>query len=110
MTQAASRAKDRPAGLRTNNNCERYDLVDARRDMATRTPRAVHVDGWSRASSTAAATSTSALSRDRPQGVHPDLVRVVERAIRTQDFRVQEGLRTRERQAARWSRAAPAGP
>ena len=32
----------------------------------------------------------------------PDVVRVVERAIQitTQDFRVQEGLRTRERQAA----------
>jgi peptidoglycan LD-endopeptidase CwlK len=31
--------------------------------------------------------------------VHPDLVRVVERAIQItiQDFRVQEGLRTRER-------------
>jgi hypothetical protein len=34
--------------------------------------------------------------------VHLDLVRVVERAIQitTQDFRVQEGLRARERQAA----------
>jgi peptidoglycan LD-endopeptidase CwlK len=43
--------------------------------------------------------SLSKLSRDRLQGVHPDLVRVVERAIQitTQDFR--EGLRTRERQA-----------
>jgi hypothetical protein len=42
----------------------------------------------------------SKLSRDRLQGVHPDLVRVVERAIQitTQDFRVQEGLPTRERQ------------
>ena len=60
----------------------------------------------------------SKLSRDRPHGVHPDLVRVVERAIQitTQDFRVQEGLRTLERQAAlvargsvplgSWSRAA----
>ena len=39
----------------------------------------------------------SNLSRDRPYGVHPDLVSVVERAIQitTQDFR--EGLHTRER-------------
>jgi peptidoglycan LD-endopeptidase CwlK len=39
------------------------------------------------------------LSRDRLQGVHPDLVRAVERAIQitTQNFRVQQGLRTRER-------------
>jgi hypothetical protein len=43
----------------------------------------------------------SKLSRDRLQGVHPDPVRVAERAIQitTQVFRVQEGLRTRERQA-----------
>ena len=36
-------------------------------------------------------------SRDRPQGVHPDLVRVVERAIQitTQDFRIQAGPSTR---------------
>jgi peptidoglycan L-alanyl-D-glutamate endopeptidase CwlK len=41
----------------------------------------------------------SKLSRDRPHGVHPDLVRVVERAIQitTQHFRLQEGLRARER-------------
>ena len=53
----------------------------------------------------------SKLSRDRPHGVHPDLVRVVERAIpiTTQDFRVQEGLRTRERQAELVARGA-AGP
>ena len=44
----------------------------------------------------------SKLSRDRPHGVHPDLVRVVECAIQitTQDFRVQAGLRTRECQPA----------
>jgi peptidoglycan LD-endopeptidase CwlK len=50
----------------------------------------------------------SKLSRDRLQGVHADLVRVVERAIQitTQDFRVQEGLRTRERQAALVARGA----
>ena len=41
----------------------------------------------------------SKLSRDRLQGVHSDLVRVVERAIQiaTQDFRVQADLRTRKR-------------
>jgi peptidoglycan L-alanyl-D-glutamate endopeptidase CwlK len=41
-------------------------------------------------------------------GVHPDLVRVVERAIQitTRDFPVQEGLRTRERQAALVARGA----
>jgi peptidoglycan L-alanyl-D-glutamate endopeptidase CwlK len=35
----------------------------------------------------------SKLSRDRLQGVHPDLVRVVERSIQitTEDFRVQAG-------------------
>ena len=40
--------------------------------------------------------------------MHPDLVRVVERAIQitTQDFRVQEGLRTRERQAELVARGA----
>jgi peptidoglycan L-alanyl-D-glutamate endopeptidase CwlK len=40
--------------------------------------------------------------------VHPDLVRVVERAIQitTQDFRVQKGLRTRERQGALVARGA----
>lgn len=38
----------------------------------------------------------------RMQGVHPDLVRVVERAIEISDidFTVLEGLRTRERQEA----------
>lgn len=43
----------------------------------------------------------SARSRSRMKGVHPDLVRVVERAIEltTVDFMVTEGLRTRERQA-----------
>jgi peptidoglycan L-alanyl-D-glutamate endopeptidase CwlK len=39
-------------------------------------------------------------SRQRLEGVHPDLVRVVERAIQitTVDFSVSEGLRTRDRQ------------
>lgn len=39
-------------------------------------------------------------SRERLVGVHPDLVRVVERAIEitTQDFMVLEGLRSQERQ------------
>jgi peptidoglycan L-alanyl-D-glutamate endopeptidase CwlK len=39
-------------------------------------------------------------SRERLQGVHPDLVRVVERAIQltSVDFTVLEGLRTTERQ------------
>jgi len=39
-------------------------------------------------------------SRRRLQGVHPDLVKVVELAITltTQDFRVIEGLRTLDRQ------------
>lgn len=43
----------------------------------------------------------SALSRRRLTGVHPDLVRVVERAIEltSVDFRVTEGLRTAARQA-----------
>lgn len=40
-------------------------------------------------------------SRKNLEGVHPDLVRVVERAIQLtkQDFTVIEGLRTKERQA-----------
>lgn len=39
-------------------------------------------------------------SRQRLEGVHPDLVRVVERAIQLTavDFVVTEGVRTRERQ------------
>jgi len=39
-------------------------------------------------------------SRAKLAGIHPDLVRVVERAIRLSpvDFRVGEGLRTRARQ------------
>ena len=43
----------------------------------------------------------SARSRSRLSGVHPDLVRVVEKAITltTVDFMVTEGRRTRERQA-----------
>ncbi|WP_029085738.1 M15 family metallopeptidase [Brevundimonas aveniformis] len=42
----------------------------------------------------------SARSRTRLQGVHPDLIRVVERAIQLsrQDFTVLEGVRTPERQ------------
>lgn len=42
----------------------------------------------------------SAASRAKLKGVHPDLVRVVERAITltTVDFRVTEGLRTLARQ------------
>lgn len=42
----------------------------------------------------------SALSRRRLNGVHPDLVRVLEHAIGITpvDFRVQEGLRTQGRQ------------
>lgn len=36
--------------------------------------------------------------RDRMKGVHPDLVRVVERARRSEVFIVGEGLRTAERQ------------
>ena len=45
--------------------------------------------------------SLGATSRDRLKGVHPDLVRVVERAIRVTpvDFTVLEGLRTKARQA-----------
>lgn len=43
----------------------------------------------------------SSLSRGRMAGVHPDLVRVVERAIQLTpvDFRVTEGLRDAARQA-----------
>ena len=42
----------------------------------------------------------SARSRTRLQGVHPDLIRVVERAIQLsrQDFTVLEGVRTPRRQ------------
>jgi len=41
------------------------------------------------------------LPRDRARlaGVHPDLVRIVERARRSAPFIVTEGVRTRERQA-----------
>lgn len=43
-----------------------------------------------------------AMSRAELKGVHPDLVRVVERAIQitTQDFSVHDGLRTAEEQKA----------
>lgn len=43
----------------------------------------------------------STRSRDRLKGVHPDLVRVVERAIQLTgvDFMITEGLRTPARQA-----------
>lgn len=46
--------------------------------------------------------SLSQRSRDRMKGVHPDLVAVIEAAIRlsTVDFMVIEGLRTATRQAA----------
>lgn len=37
--------------------------------------------------------------RTRLQGVHPDLIRVIERARLSASFIVTEGLRTRERQA-----------
>jgi hypothetical protein len=42
----------------------------------------------------------SDVSKRRLVGVHPDLVRIVEQAIKltAQDFRVIEGLRTKERQ------------
>ncbi len=42
-----------------------------------------------------------AKSQEKLKGVHPDLVAVVNRAIKltTQDFTVLEGLRTKERQA-----------
>lgn len=44
----------------------------------------------------------STRSRQRLEGVHPDLVRVVERALSLSsvDFMVTEGLRSRTRQAA----------
>lgn len=43
----------------------------------------------------------SSRSRSRLSGVHPDLVRVAERAIELSDvdFMITEGIRTRERQA-----------
>ena len=39
-------------------------------------------------------------SKDRLQGVHPDLVKVIEEAIKDSplDFSITEGLRTKERQ------------
>ena len=41
-------------------------------------------------------------SKERLQGVHPDLVKVLEEAIKESplDFSITEGLRTRERQKA----------
>lgn len=47
------------------------------------------------------AFSLSKRSTDNLQGVHPDLVRVVERAIQItrQDFTITEGIRTPARQA-----------
>lgn len=41
-------------------------------------------------------------SKDRLTGVHPDLVKVIEEAIKDSplDFSITEGLRTRERQKA----------
>jgi peptidoglycan L-alanyl-D-glutamate endopeptidase CwlK len=43
----------------------------------------------------------TARDRARLQGVHPDLVRVIDRAVEStaQPFMIVEGLRTRERQA-----------
>ena len=59
------------------------------------------------------AYSLSLRSRTALQGVHPDLVRVVRRAIQitAQDFIVTEGVRTPERQRALYAqgRTAP-GP
>ena len=47
-------------------------------------------------------------SLQRLTGVHPDLVRVVKRAIELTpiDFRITEGLRTRERQAYLFKKGA----
>lgn len=47
-------------------------------------------------------------SRSRLQGLHPDLIRVVERAIQITpiDFTVVEGLRTKERQAQLFAQGA----
>ena len=45
-------------------------------------------------------TLMEARDRERLRGVHPHLVRVVERAARSERLMVIEGLRTRDRQAA----------
>lgn len=47
-------------------------------------------------------------SLDRLKGVHPDLVRVVKKAIEYTpiDFRITEGLRTKERQAYLFKKGA----
>ena len=47
-------------------------------------------------------------SLDRLNGVHPDLVKVVKRAIELTpvDFRITEGLRTKERQAYLFKKGA----
>ena len=44
--------------------------------------------------------SLSQRSKDRLKGVHPDLVKVIEEAIKESplDFSISEGLRTKERQ------------
>lgn len=47
---------------------------------------------------TAAAGALTPRDRERLRGVHPDLVRVVERARRETAFTVIEGVRTQERQ------------
>ena len=44
-------------------------------------------------------SALSSRDRARLQGVHPDLIRVIERARTLASFIVTEGLRTRERQA-----------
>lgn len=46
--------------------------------------------------------SLSQRSKDRLKGVHPDLVKVIEEAIKESplDFSISEGLRTKERQKA----------
>lgn len=52
----------------------------------------------------------SAKSRERLSGVHPDLVRVVERAIglSPQDFFVVEGVRSRDAMAENWGKGRTA--
>jgi hypothetical protein len=57
LTRPVAAARSRS---RLSSDRERYDLVDDRRDLATRGRLELYVDGWSRASSTAAATGTSA--------------------------------------------------
>ena len=56
-------------------------------------------DGRSMSSTQPAPGVLSPRDRTRLQGVHPDLVRVIERARTRASFIVTEGLRTRQRQA-----------